>query len=207
MNHPSALVQHPSFQQPGRSWRLRAATALAAAMLTAGVGGNAQAVEFGTLQSSQLSFVYRQMNVPVEGRFQKFAPQISFDPAKPQTATVSIDIDLASIDAGSPEANDEVGGKAWFNTKAFPTARFVSAGVKALGNNRFEVNGKLTIKGKTQDATAPFTFRQDGNNAVFDGAFTLKRADFAIGEGVWADFGTVANEIQIKFHVVAAPKK
>ena len=33
--------------------------------------------------------------------------------------------------------------------------------------------------------------------------------DFAIGDGVWADFGPVANEIQIKFHLVvtAAPNK
>ena len=32
------------------------------------------------------------------------------------------------------------------------------------------------------------------------------RGYFAIGEGPWADFGTVANEIQIKFHVLANGK-
>jgi polyisoprenoid-binding protein YceI len=61
----------------------------------------------------------------------------------------------------------------------------------------------MTIKGRTQNITAPFTFSPQGNTAIVDGAFVLKRADFAIGEGSWADFGTVANEIQIKFHFLA----
>jgi hypothetical protein len=46
-----------------------------------------------------------------------------------------------------------------------------------------------------------------GNAATFDGAFVLKRADFAIGEGPWAAFDTVANEIQIKFHLLATTGK
>jgi hypothetical protein len=35
----------------------------------------------------------------------------------------------------------------------------------------------------------------------------LKRADYGIGEGMWADFGTVANEVQIKFQLVAVASK
>lgn len=179
----------------------------AAALAAACLALPAQAVEYAAVQAekTQVAFTYRQMNVPVDGKFRKVDAAIAFDPTKPQAARASLEIDLASIDAGSQEANDEVASKLWFNTKAFPKATFVSSGVKALGNNRFEVSGKLTIKGRTQEATAPFTFKQEGANGVFDGAFTLKRADFAIGEGMWADFGTVANEIQIKFHVVAAP--
>jgi polyisoprenoid-binding protein YceI len=47
---------------------------------------------------------------------------------------------------------------------------------------------------------------QQGNSASFDGSLVLKRADYAIGDGIWADFGTVANEIQIKFRLVATSK-
>lgn len=168
-----------------------------------------QAAEFNTVQvdKSRLSFVYKQMGVPVEGHFKKFSAQISFDPAQPAAARTTLDLDLASIDAGSAEANDEVAGKAWFNTKTFPQARFVSTGVKALGANHYEVSGKMTIKGRTADVVAPFTFATQGSLGVFDGAFVLKRADFAIGEGIWADFGTVANEIQIKFHFPATAGK
>jgi polyisoprenoid-binding protein YceI len=87
----------------------------------------------------------------------------------------------------------------------FPTATFVSSAVRPLGGDKFELVGKLTIKGKSQDVTAPFSFRQDGGNGVFDGAFVLKRLEFGVGDGVWSDVSTVANEVQIKFHIVAAP--
>ena len=168
-----------------------------------------QSAEFNAIATdkSSLVFVYKQMNVPVEGRFKKFSAQISFDPAKPAAAKAALDVDLASIDAGSSEADDEVAGKAWFNTKTYPQAKFVSTGVKALGGNRYEVSGKMSIKGRTQEVSAPFTFTPQGNGAVVDGAFVLKRADFAIGEGAWADFGTVANEIQIKFRFLASAGK
>lgn len=176
------------------------------------VVGSAQAEEYNTIlaDKSTVAFVYRQMNVPVDGRFGKFAALLKFDPAKPAAATASIDIALASIDAGSPEANDEVAGKLWFNTKTHPTARFVATSFRSLGGNHYEAVGKLTIKGRTQDAIAPFAFTSQGRSGVAEGAITIKRADFAIGEGIWADFGTVANEVQIKFRLQAEaqpPKK
>lgn len=165
-----------------------------------------QAVEYGVVQAdkSTLTFTSRQMGVPVQGRFPKFTTRIAFDPARPDAAKVDLSIDLASIDAGSKDANDEVVGKQWFNVRMFPAASFTSSAVKTLGGGRFEVTGPLTIKGKSVPVTAAFTFKVEGAFAVFDGGFTLKRIDFAIGEGPWADLSTVANEIQVNFHVVAA---
>jgi len=166
------------------------------------------AVEFNAVQTdkSAITFAYKQMGVGMDGHFKKFSVQLSFNPAKPAAAKATLDVDLASIDTGSSEANDEVAGKQWFNTKAFPTAHFASSSVKALGGNRYEVAGQLTIKGRNQTVTAPTTVTVQGKAASFDGTFTLKRADFAIGEGPWADFGTVANDIQIKFHILANGK-
>ncbi len=106
----------------------------------------------------------------------------------------------------APEGDEEVAGKAWFNTKAFPTARFVSSSVKALGGNRYEVAGQLTIKGKSQPVIVPATFTTQGNTGVFEGSFTIRRADFSIGEGSWAKFDIVANDVQIKFHIAASTK-
>ena len=168
----------------------------------------ARAIEFSQFQPAQssLSFVSKQMNVPVDGRFKSFRSKLAFDPAKPAAAKAELEIDLASIDAGSKEANDEVATKAWFNTKDFPVAKFVSTAVKSLGGNRYEVAGKMSIKGKTLDLATPVTVTQQGNSASFDGSLVLKRADYAIGDGIWADFGTVANEIQIKFRLVATSK-
>ncbi len=167
----------------------------------------AQAAEFNQVlaDKSTISFGYRQMSVPLDGKFKKFTAQIDFDLAKPEQAQAKFDIDVASIDTGSSEGDDEVVGKVWFNAKTFPKASFVSTGVKSLGTNHFEVQGKLTIKGKTLPVSAPFTFKPEGANGVFDGSFNIKRLDYAIGEGEWADESTVANQVQIKFHITVAP--
>lgn len=175
-------------------------------LLATAWSGGTQAFEFGKVQAdkSTLSFAYKQMGVPSDGKFRKFSAAIAFDPAKPDSASVRIEIDMAGLDAGYKEANDEVTGKLWFNTKAFPTARFVSTGVKSLGGNHYEVVGKLTIKDKTLPVNAPFTFKQEGAVGVFDGSLTINRLDYAIGVGAWADVGTVADEVRVVFHVVAA---
>ena len=171
----------------------------------------AQAVEFNQLQTNEsaLAFGYKQMGVAMDGKFGKFAAQISFDPAKLATAQAHIDVTLASIDTGSTDADEEVAGKLWFNAKTYPLASFVSSGVKSLGGNRYQATGKLSIKGRTLDVTAPVTFQSTGNRGIFDGSFVINRTAYAIGEGEWRDLGTVADDIQIKFHLIilAAPVK
>lgn len=179
------------------------AIAIAGGLL--GLAPAAQAIEFTRLQPgrSSLVFVSKQMNVPVEGRFKSFRSKLSFDPEKPAAAGVELEIDLAGIDAGSKEADDEVAGKDWFDTKAFPVAKFVSTSVKPLGGNRYEVAGRMTIKGRTRDLAVPVAVSRQGDSATFDGSLVIRRADYDIGGGVWADFGTVANEVQIRFRLVA----
>jgi polyisoprenoid-binding protein YceI len=168
-----------------------------------------QAIEFNALQpeKSSVGFAYKQMNVGMQGRFGKLTGQIRFDPDRAVSATVSLDVDLASIDTGTSEGDSAVAGKQWFDTRAYPIARFASNRVTPLAGNRYEVAGELSIKGRARPVTVPITVAVAGDSATFDGAFVLKRADFSIGEGQWADFGVVANEVRITFHVVATSGK
>ena len=39
---------------------------------------------------------------------------------------------------------------------------------------------------------------------TFEGSFDLKRLEFAVGDGIWADTSVVADAIQIRFRAVAA---
>lgn len=165
---------------------------------------SACAAEFTKVQldKSNIVFVSRQMNVPVEGMFKKFSGNIRINPAKPETGLAQIEIELGSIDAGSMEANEEVTGKNWFNVAEFPRANFVSSAVKALGGGKYEATGKMTIKGKSMEVRAPFTLKEDKGVLNIDGSFALKRLDFAIGSGLWSDTSVVADEVQIRFHFV-----
>ena len=174
-----------------------------------GLAHQAQAAEYKTvaIDKSKVTFSYKQMGVSVDGHFNKFVSQMSFDPAKPANAKASIEIELASVDAGSSEADEEVMGKSWFNVKSFPKATFVSTQIKPAGTQQFDVTGKLSIKGQTRDIIVPTTLIEQGKVAVFDGSFTIRRGDFSIGEGAWAKFDIVANDIVVKFRFTALPGK
>lgn len=170
----------------------------------------AAAAEFNTVQldKSRVGFVSRQMGVPVEGGFTKFAAQVAFDPARPEAGRARVDIELASIDTGNAEADEEAKGKHWFGVREFPRAEFVSSGVRALGAGRFEARGRMSIKGRTREIVAPFTLRMVGADAVLEGTLPIMRLQYGIGEGMWADTATVADEVLVRFRfiVAAAPR-
>jgi polyisoprenoid-binding protein YceI len=148
---------------------------------------------------SEIAFTSKQMGVPVDGKFKKFDAQVAFDPKKPEAAKISFAIDLASVSLGTAETEAELFKPDWFSTKLFPQASFASTAVKALGTGKFEVAGKLTIKGVSRDVLVPVALTQAGGNTSAIGSFTMKRLDFKIGDGDWGDTSLVANDVQVKF--------
>ena len=155
---------------------------------------------------SELSFTSKQMGVPVDGKFKRFDAQLNFDPKKPETGKVAFSIDLTSVTLGAPELEAELTKTVWFDSKKVAQATFVSTAVKAAGPGKFEVAGKLTIKGQTRDIVVPINLAQAGavSTAVTTatGGFVLKRLEFKIGDGEWADTSMVANDVQVKFKLL-----
>lgn len=168
---------------------------------------NAAELQQMVADKSQIAFTSTQMGVPVKGGFSKFASQVSFDPANAAAAKIRVDVDLASIDAGSSDANAEVKGKVWLDIAAFPKASFVSNSVKSLGGARYEARGPLTIKGISQVIAVPFSVRVDAAGTWLEGGFALPRLQFNIGAGDWSDTSVVANEVQVKFTLLLTNKK
>ena len=138
------------------------------------------------------------MGVPVEGKFKKFEAELNFDPKKPETSKIAFTVDLASVDIGNTETEKELGKPGWFDSLKVPQAKFMSTTIKSLGSGKFEVAGKLAIKGNTRDVTAPITLTQTGGVTTARGEFTVKRLEFKIGDGDWNDTSLVANEVVVK---------
>ena len=151
---------------------------------------------------SEIVFTTRQMGVPVEGRFGRFTAQVALDPKKPESGSVSFSIDTGSARFGAPELDGEVPKPIWLNVAKFPQATFQSSGIKAAGAARFEVSGKLFIKGRARDIVVPVQLAASGANSVASGSFVLQRLDFKVGEADWADTSLLANEVNVKFKLV-----
>ncbi|QIL78794.1 YceI family protein [Diaphorobacter sp. HDW4A] len=159
----------------------------------------AQAQQALVPAQSEIAFVSKQMGVPVEGKFKKFDAQVSFDPAKLATSKVAFTIDTGSATLGVKETDAELPKSVWFNVPKFPQATFQSSAIKSVGGGKYEVAGKLSIKGASQDVVVPVTLTQSGATTTAAGSFAIKRLTFKIGENEWADTSMVADDVQVKF--------
>lgn len=156
-------------------------------------------------KDSAIQFQFSQMNVPAEGRFKRFTAQVDFDPAHLDAAKVSLQVPVASFDFG-PEVDAEVAKPDWLDSAKFPTATFESQSVKALGGDKFEASGTLTIKGVSKDIVVPFTYRSTTpERAEVSGTFAIQRTRYGVGGGMWGDVDVVADAVQIRFRLVLGP--
>ncbi len=149
---------------------------------------------------SEIVFVSKQMGVPVEGRFKQFDARVAFDPSKLATSKVSFTVNIGSATLGVRETDAELPKPEWFNTARFPQATFDSTGFKALGAGKFEVAGKLSIKGVSTPVVVPVNLAAGPAGVTWvNGSFPIKRLTFKIGENEWADTSMVADEVIVKF--------
>ena len=178
--------------------------ALAAALIGAVMPPALAQAQPAVLQAagSEIAFTTRQMGVPVEGKFAKFSAQVTLDPKKPENGSVVFTIDTGSARFGSAELDAEVPKATWLNVPKFPQASFQSTAIKAAGPGKFEVAGKLTIKGMTQNVVVPVQVVQAGANSTATGNFSIKRLAYRVGDGEWTDTSLLADDVQVRFKLV-----
>ena len=156
-------------------------------------------------EKSQIAFVARQMGVPVEGSFGRFGARVAFNPHKPEGGEVALSIDMGSASLGVPQVDSELPKATWFDVAKFPQATFTSTTIKALGGGRFEIAGRLSIKGQVQDLVVPVRISQGyGGQSVAMGSFMIQRLAFKVGDGEWVDTSLISNDVQVRFKLAFA---
>lgn len=154
--------------------------------------------------SGEIAAEFRQMNVPVTGNFTKFsAAALEFDPEHLDQAHAEILVDTASYDLGDADYNAEVRKKEWFDSSAFPQARFVTDKVEKISDGHYQASGQLSIKGKTQPLSVAFTAAAAGDTVTYTGEATLSRIAFEIGDAEWND--VLEDKVIVRFKV-SVPK-
>lgn len=182
---------------------LAAAAAVAAAMVPPAFA-QAPAAQLQPA-ASEIRFVTRQMGVPVEGRFDRFSADVALDAQAADGGSVRLSIDTGSARFGSAELDAEVPKPAWLDVARFPQANFESSRIRSLGEGRYEVTGQLTLKGQQRPLVVPVTLSRSGANGsagVASGSFTLKRLQFRVGEGEWADTSLLGDDVGVSFKLV-----
>ena len=178
--------------------------ALAVATLCAAGAAAGEGVVVGR---SEIRFVAKQLGAAVEGRFGKWKADVVFLPQDLGRSKVVLDVDVGSIDLASEDSERELRGALWFDTAKFPVAHFASTSIVERGGDRYEIAGELSIKGVARPVVVAVTLRAEaGGMRVAEGSFVLKRLDFRVGEGTWADTATVADEVTVRVRMALPPK-
>ncbi len=89
----------------------------------------------------------------VAGRFNTFEGTFSYDEADPASASVSVTIDVASVDTNHAERDKHLKSGDFFDVGKFPTIAFNSTSVSEAADDRIAITGDLDLHGVTQSVT------------------------------------------------------
>lgn len=133
-----------------------------------------------------------------------------FDSTNPEQSKVEVTLPLTNIDTHVAALTTEFKGDQYFNTGTYPTATFRSTRVISKGNQRYDVEGDLTIKGVTRPVTLHATLNKQGEHPMmkkqaigFDATGVVKRSDFNLKQYIPA----VSDEIALTISTEAYAAK
>jgi polyisoprenoid-binding protein YceI len=164
---------------------------------------------------SDLLFQVRHLVTRVRGRFTAFSGTVAIDEDNPQRSSVTVEIDAASIDTGTPDRDSHLRSADFFDVATYPTLTFVSSRIDRTSAEEFDVTGTLTIHGVAREVTLPVSYlgrTNDpwGNERVgFESELTINRKDFGLGWNALLETGAlvVGDDVKITLSVQAIANK
>jgi polyisoprenoid-binding protein YceI len=151
----------------------------------------------------QLRFTASWAGIPVEGRFGSWGGKVRFSPDVLDQTNIIITVDLGSVNTNDSQRDGTIKGADFFNTSSYPRAVFTATKARALGGNRYAVDGTLDLHGVTQPASLTFTLKIDGKTARVSGGTRLDRTRFGVGSGEYASTDQIAGGVAVNFSFVA----
>ena len=166
---------------------------------------------------SGVEFSVKHFFTPVTGQFDDYEVELMFDRENPQNSSVSVRIDVNSVNTGNEDRNTHLKSGDFFEADRYGVITFESESVRAVGADQLLVRGPLTIKGQTHQVELPITLlgvkdipeEMRGmlggveQVASFTTQLKIDRSDYGVGVGSWAAAMVVGHEVTINIAVEA----
>ena len=141
----------------------------------------------------------------VRGQFMDFSGDISFDPENPGESRFDFVIQTDSVDTKVGKRDTHLRSPDFFDATNYPTMTFKSTKVNKLAQDKFMVEGQLTIKDVTRDIALEFIYHGQKENplnkkqivAGLDTSLVLDRLEYHVGDGKFYKMGVVGKEVSI----------
>ncbi len=138
------------------------------------------------------------------GRFNDFDGEFTFDSKDPSKNSVTVDINVASVDTNHAKRDKHLRSADFLDVKKHPKAKFVSTSYKATGAVTGTITGDFTLHGVTRPIDINIHrigMGEDpwgGYRAGFEGKTRIKPSDWGID---MSELGKDAEQVEIHLTV------
>ncbi|THF82644.1 YceI family protein [Cohnella fermenti] len=162
---------------------------------------------------SAIEFSVKHMMIAkVKGSFHSFEAQIEADPSDLTTASIEVQIDLASVDTRNQDRDNHLRSADFFNVESHPKLVFKATNIVSHGEGEYVVTGDVTLHGVTRSETFNVSYEGSGkdpwgNQKVgFSATGSLKRSDYGLTYNAALETGGVliGDEVKISIELEAA---
>jgi len=141
----------------------------------------------------------------VRGQFMDFTGDVFFDPENPGQSRFDFVIQVDSIDTKVGKRDTHLRSPDFFDVAQYPIITFKTTKVSKVADNKFIVEGQLTIKDVTKDLALEFFYHGQRENplkkgetvAGLDTGLTIDRLEYHVGDGKFYKIGVVDKYINV----------
>ncbi len=159
---------------------------------------------------SKLGFSVSHLTISeVDGEFTKFDGTLKSSKEDFSDAQISFSANVSSINTGNTSRDQHLNAEDFFYAEKHPKITFESTSFKKKGNGKYELKGKLTMRGVTKDVT--FEVKHGGvikdaygnTRAGFSAKATVNRIQYGVAWNAKTEHGgwTVGEEVELNIKV------
>ena len=147
----------------------------------------------------------------VEGQYREFGGTVVYDPQRPDASRIDWRVKVASVKTDERNRDESLQQPEYFDSARFPELTFVSDRVTVTSPAELEVQGRITIKGRTKPLTVRVRHATQNDPQTqqpvqrFQSEFPINRYDFGIVGG--SVLGPViSREARVRILIVGRPQ-
>lgn len=164
---------------------------------------------------SEIRFKINHILTTVSGQFTEFNADVLFNPETPEAGKFDFTVTVKSVDTNNGKRDNHLRSKDFFNADKFSEMRFKSSKIHHLKDNRYALEGLMTIKDVSQKIQIEFEFFQPQphpfdkkkNVAGFQANFTIPRLTYHVGNGKFLKMGVVGRDVEVEIAMEALTEK
>lgn len=136
-----------------------------------------------TPDNSKIAFTGSKVTGKHDGGFNSFSGSIDLVSDRPESSSVSVDIDMRSVFTDTEQLTGHLQTGDFFEVQKFPRSTFVSTKIEpdtAKGPNVYAVTGDLEMRGVRRSITFPATITITPADVSVNSEFAINRKEFGI---------------------------